>query len=854
MLKYKLLEDFFMQQENYTPMIMQYLEIKKANPGVLIMFRLGDFYEFFFEDAVLVSKVLQLVLTRKAAGNNQKIPMCGIPYHASNAYLSKLVNAGYKVGIVEQLEDPSAAKGIVERGIVQIVTPGAVIDFEETHNNFIVAIDETLVDYAVCYADVSTGDIAVMRLDKNSSSLANLIANLGAKEIVVSSMFDPKLVKNIEQTFNVVTSFEDDNSLRPNYQDIFVNVKDQGLIRVAARLINYLVKIERRDLNYFKLINVSQPQDFLQIDQFSRVNLELTRTIRSEDKYGSLFWLLDETKTAMGRRLLKTYINQPLRDLNKIYRRQLMIDALTVNFITREESKDALQEIYDFERIIARISFGNANPKELLRLKQSLKAFEALRAKILKLDSPELQELVKRAFDSTALINLLEKAISEEAPLVIANGDIFNLGYNKELDELIKISKHSRQYILELEEQEKEKTGIKNLKIGYNRVFGYYIEITNSQLDLVKDEYGYIRKQTTKNGERFINEALKEKESQILSAEERKLELEKHLYYELLSEIKTYTRKIQVIADIVAELDVMISLTSVAINHNFVKPTFNHKRGIIVKNGRHPVVDTVLKKNKYVANDIYMDEATDILLITGPNMGGKSTYMRQLALIVILAQMGSFVPAESASLMIFDQIFTRIGASDDLVSGQSTFMVEMSEANIALRNATENSLLIFDEIGRGTATYDGMALAQAMIEYVASNIKAKTVFSTHYHELTFLENEIPNLKNVHVEVKENKDDITFLYKVKDGPMNKSYGINVATLADLPYPIIKRAKEVLSSLENGHKIETSFSEVKENTASIIDLLEEIKTIDPNRLTPLQALDALVKFKQRLDDNE
>lgn len=843
-----------MQQENYTPMIMQYLEIKKANPGVLIMFRLGDFYEFFFEDAVLVSKVLQLVLTRKAAGNNQKIPMCGIPYHASNAYLSKLVNAGYKVGIVEQLEDPSAAKGIVERGIVQIVTPGAVIDFEETHNNFIVAIDETLVDYAVCYADVSTGDIAVMRLDKNSSSLANLIANLGAKEIVVSSMFDPKLVKNIEQTFNVVTSFEDDNSLRPNYQDIFVNVKDQGLIRVAARLINYLVKIERRDLNYFKLINVSQPQDFLQIDQFSRVNLELTRTIRSEDKYGSLFWLLDETKTAMGRRLLKTYINQPLRDLNKIYRRQLMIDALTVNFITREESKDALQEIYDFERIIARISFGNANPKELLRLKQSLKAFEALRAKILKLDSPELQELVKRAFDSTALINLLEKAISEEAPLVIANGDIFNLGYNKELDELIKISKHSRQYILELEEQEKEKTGIKNLKIGYNRVFGYYIEITNSQLDLVKDEYGYIRKQTTKNGERFINEALKEKESQILSAEERKLELEKHLYYELLSEIKTYTRKIQVIADIVAELDVMISLTSVAINHNFVKPTFNHKRGIIVKNGRHPVVDTVLKKNKYVANDIYMDEATDILLITGPNMGGKSTYMRQLALIVILAQMGSFVPAESASLMIFDQIFTRIGASDDLVSGQSTFMVEMSEANIALRNATENSLLIFDEIGRGTATYDGMALAQAMIEYVASNIKAKTVFSTHYHELTFLENEIPNLKNVHVEVKENKDDITFLYKVKDGPMNKSYGINVATLADLPYPIIKRAKEVLSSLENGHKIETSFSEVKENTASIIDLLEEIKTIDPNRLTPLQALDALVKFKQRLDDNE
>lgn len=843
-----------MKQENYTPMIMQYLDIKKANPGVLIMFRLGDFYEFFFEDAQLVSKVLQLVLTRKAAGNNQKIPMCGIPYHASSSYLAKLVAAGYKVGIVEQLEDPSSAKGLVERGVVQIVTPGAVIDFDETHNNFIIALDETLVDYALCYADVSTGDISVARLDKSSSSLANFIANLGAKEVVVSSMFDPKLIKRIEETFHVVTSYEDDNNLKNNYQELFAHVKDQGLIRVAARLLNYLVKIERRELNYFKLINVSKPSDFLQIDQFSRVNLELTRTIRSEDKFGSLFWLLDDTKTAMGRRLLKNYINQPLRDLSKIYRRQLMIDALIVNYITREEVKEAMQEIYDFERIIARISFGNANPKELLRLKHSLKAFETLKEKILKIDSPELTNLVERAFDSIPLINLLEKAISEDAPLVIANGDIFNFGYNQQLDELIKISKNSRQFILELEEQEKQKTGIKNLKIGYNRVFGYYIEVTNSQLELVKDEYGYIRKQTTKNGERYINETLKEKESQILSAEERKSELEKHLYFELLNEIKKLTRKIQVVADIVAELDVMASLTSVCVKHNFQKPTFNQKRLVEVKAGRHPVVDTVLKKNKYVANDIIMDEDTDILLITGPNMGGKSTYMRQLALIIILAQMGCFVPAEGASLMIFDQIFTRIGASDDLVSGQSTFMVEMSEANVALRNASENSLLIFDEIGRGTATYDGMALAQAMIEYVATNIRAKTVFSTHYHELTFLENEIDNLKNIHVEVKENKEDITFLYKVKSGPMNKSYGINVATLADLPYPIIKRAKEVLNLLELGHNPKVRPNEEFKKAQPDQDLLEEIRAIDPNRLTPLAALEILVKIKQRVDENE
>ena len=843
-----------MNNENYTPMIMQYLDIKKANPGVLIMFRLGDFYEFFFEDALVASKVLSLVLTKKAAGNSQKIPMCGIPYHAATSYLQKLVGAGHKVGIVEQLEDPALTKGLVERGVVQIVTPGAVVDFEETHNNFIVAIDETLVDYALCYADVSTGDISVIRLEKSTNSLANFISNIMAKEIVVSSMFDPKFIKKIEQAYHVVTSFEDDNNLRHHYQDLFVNVKDPGLVRVGARLINYLVKIERRDLGYFKLINVSKPSDYLQIDSFSRVNLELTRTIRSEDKFGSLFWLLDQTKTAMGRRLLKNYINQPLRELSQIYRRQLIIDALTVNFITREEILDSLEEIYDLERIIARISFGNANPKELLRLKSSLRAFEEIKVRIRRIDNPELTELVDRAFDSTGLTGLLEKAISEEAPLLVANGDVFNFGYDKELDELIKISKNSRQFILELEEGEKVRTGIKNLKIGYNRVFGYYIEVTNSQLDLVKDEYGYIRKQTTKNGERFINEALKEKEAQILSAEERKGELEKHLYQALLLDIKKYTRKIQTVADIIAELDVMVSLAKVSIDHNFKKPQFNQQRTIYVKAGRHPVVDTVLKKSKYVANDIIMDQSTDILLITGPNMGGKSTYMRQLALIVILAQIGCFVPAEEANLMVFDQIFTRIGASDDLVSGQSTFMVEMSEANVALRNSTEHSLLIFDEIGRGTATYDGMALAQAMIEYVATNIKAKTVFSTHYHELTFLEDEIANLKNIHVEVKENKDDITFLYKVKAGPMNKSYGINVATLADLPYAIIKRAKEVLQHLETSGHTTIDHQPPLNNKSPSEDLLEEIAAIDPNRLSPLQALEVLIKLKGRVEQDE
>lgn len=842
-----------MSTPKYTPMIMQYLQIRDENPGVLIMYRLGDFYEFFFEDAEVVSKTLQLVLTKKSAGNNQKIPMCGIPYHAVNNYLSKLVGAGYKVGIVEQLTNPGDSKGIVERGIVQIVTPGVNLDFEESSNNYVVAIDENLTFYAISYADISTGQINVTRLDKDGSSLINFINSLEAKEVVVSKFFDTKVLNDLQQFLKVLVSYEEDDQVYGEYEKLFTNIYDSFLVKVSSRLINYLVKTQQRELTYLKVIEEKKNNDILLIDPFSATNLELTRTIRSNDKYGSLFWFLDNTKTAMGRRLLKNYILQPSRQLKEILRRQAIIDALSFNFVTREEVSKLLSNVFDFERIISKINIGSAGPRDLLRLKDSLISFRQIKEKILNINSPELHEIVNRSREIKPLIDLITNAISEETPLLISTGDVFNKGYNSQLDELINMSKDSRIYIAQLEEQEREKTGIKNLKIGYNRVFGYFIEVTNSAIDQVKDEFNYIRKQTTKNGERFINEELKRKEEQILSAEEKKLQLEKKLYADLLSIIKAETRSIQRIADIIAEIDTLVSLAFVSVSNNFVKPTFNFNREIVIKDGKHPVIDKILKRNSFVVNDIIMNKNVDVLLITGPNMGGKSTYMRQLAQIVVMAQIGSFVPAKQASLMLFDSIFTRIGATDDLISGQSTFMVEMNEANVALRRATGNSLLLFDEIGRGTATFDGMALASAMIEYVSKTIRAKTMFSTHYHELTLLEDTLDNLHNVHVEVKEEKNDITFLYKVRDGSMNKSYGINVAQLANLPHEVINRAKEVLNSLEANNPNKIVKKEVIQ-TNDYSPYLEEIKNIDLDSISPKQAYEILYMLQKKVLENE
>lgn len=832
------------KQPVYTPMITQYLEIKAANPGVLIMFRLGDFYEFFFEDAELVSKELQLVLTKKAAGNNQKIPMCGIPHHASTNYLAKLVDAGYKVGIVEQLEDASEAKGIVRRDIVQIVTPGSIVDFAATDHNYIVAIDQQITGYVVSYADVSTGDLHVTTLPIDETNLVNFLKGILTKEIVVKSTFSSKLLALIKSNLDILVSFENDLVDREQYAELIEDIKEEDEQVAVLRLLSYLFKTKKRQLTYLKKAEVAKTKSFLQIDNFSRLNLELTRTMRSDAKYGSLYWILDETTTAMGRRKLKDFIERPSYDLDEILRRQEIVNVFIVNYLTREEVKKHFNSIYDLERIVARIAFGNANPRDLLRLKNSLIALEEARALISKINNKHVEVLYKKLGNAKEIIKLIDASISEEAPLQISGGEIFKYNYNAELDQLIDLSHGGKKWISDLEEKERERTGIRTLKIGYNRVFGYYIEISNSYLDQVKDEFGYIRKQTMKSGERYINEELKEQEKLILSAEERRHQLEKQLFLDLLETLQKRTREIQMMAAIISEFDVYLSLATVAVKYKYVKPTFNNERKIEIINSRHPVLDELLKKEGFVENDIKIDETTDVLIITGPNMGGKSTLMRQLALIVIMAQLGSYVPAQSANLMLFDQIFTRIGASDDLISGQSTFMVEMNEANFALRRATNNSLLIFDEIGRGTSTYDGMALAHAIIDYVAQTLKVKTLFSTHYHEITAISENHPNIKNIHVEVLEKENEITFLYKIGKGPMNRSYGINVARLAGLPTSILNEAQKQL------HKLVVQ--ELPNQEVIMLDPIKphwfsELEALDINKMSPLEALIFLQKIK-------
>lgn len=829
----------------YTPMIEQYLQIKRENPGILIMYRLGDFYEFFFEDAEIVAKELQLVLTKKSAGNNRKIPMCGIPHHAYSPYLAKLIDAGHKVGIVEQLEDPSAAKGIVKRDIIQIVTPGSIIDFEDSEHNFIVAVDALADAFKVSYGDVSTGDIYVTSLPREEATLINYLGGLSAKELVVNATFSNKLLGAIKTNLNIVISFENQLLEVHQYDDLFSEVQDEGEREIAARLLSYLTKTKKRQLSYFKPIKVSKTHSFLQIDAFSRLNLELTRTVRNETKYGSLFWLLDETTTAMGRRKLKDYITRPSRDYEEILRRQNIVNAFIVNYLTRVEIKEYFASIYDLERIVARIAFGSANPRDLLRLKTSLIALEKARRLLGKIREPEISALYDQLANNDQLVNLIERAISENAPLQINGGEIFKYGYFERLDELIDLSHGGKKWISNFEEKEKARTGIKNLKVGYNRVFGYFIEISNGNLNQVKDEFGYIRKQTTKNGERFINESLKEQETLILSAEEKRQQLEKELFNDLLMTLQKSTRALQKCADAVSEIDVFLALAEVAVSNSFVRPVFNNERVIKIKNARHPVLSKLLKDHAFVANDITLDKETDVLIITGPNMGGKSTLMRQLALIVVMAQLGSFVPASDANLMIFDQVFTRIGASDDLISGQSTFMVEMIEANYALRKATSNSLLLFDEIGRGTSTYDGMALAYAMLEYIAQKIKVKTLFSTHYHEITSISDHLSNIKNIHVEVKEVGSNVTFLYKIKEGPMNKSYGINVARLAGLPLEILNNAQNHLHTFSN-HPINEA-----EAPTEYIPLkplwYQQLEQLKIEEMTPLDALILLKKIK-------
>ena len=837
--------------EKLSPMMRQYVEIKKQNKDVIILFRLGDFYEMFFEDAITVSRELELTLTGKQAGLEERVPMCGVPHHSANIYIEKLIEKGYKVGICEQLEDPKTAKGLVKRDLINIISSGTILDSEilnEKENNYIGSVLDFKTAYTLTYGDISTGQIYTMLIKHNLNTIINTIISTGIKEIIIDENFENNGIQLLKNQFKITTTITSEIEDLENYNYIYENIEDIRLKSGIKHLLTYVNKTQKRNLSHLQKALVIEENEHLKMDVHTKRNLELTETLRLKQRNYSLIWLLDKTKTAMGSRLLRNYIENPLINKKEIERRYNIVETLINEFILKDDLIKDLYEVYDLERLSGRIAFGNANARDLLQLKKSLKIL------------PNIKEtLNKLKYDKTIdtldnLYNLLEVSIYENPPVGIKEGYLIKENYSKDLDELKELRKGGKDFVAKFEKEEKERTGIKNLKVGYNKVFGYYIEISKGNINLVKEEYGYIRKQTLTNCERYISPILKEKEDQILNAEEKIIDLEYELFINIRDEVKKYIKELQEISKTISEIDVLQSFATVSEENNYIKPIINEKGRINIIEGRHPVVEKVLEGKEYVSNDIKLDEKTNILLITGPNMAGKSTYMRQMAIITIMAQIGCFVPAKKAELPIFDAIYTRIGASDDLVSGESTFMVEMIEANNAISNATVNSLILFDELGRGTATFDGMALAQSIIEYIHENIKCKTFFSTHYHELTDLEKNLKNLKNVHVSAHEEDGNITFLHKVKEGSIDKSYGIHVAKLANLPKTLINRANEILKIYESKEqkrdiKIQESLplDELIEKDSKIE---EEIKNIDILKLTPIEALNILYKLQEEL----
>lgn len=842
-----------------SPVMLQWMKIKDENPDAIIFFRLGDFYEMFFDDAIVASKILELTLTGKQAGLDEKVPMCGIPFKAYEAYLDKLVEMGYKVAIVEQVEDPKLTKEMVKREVIQIVTSGTRLDgsIDDTKNNFLASVTYAANSYALSYADISTGEVYVTILDDSLQELLQEIIRHGFEEIIVSDEIDRNFINTLRKTYQLNVTIYNDYNDDEQYSYIYKDLNDLRKERGIKHLLAYTVNTKKGDLSHLQAAKVELINAHLLLDEHTKRNLELTETLRLREKTYSLLWLLDKNQTAMGSRLLRKNLEFPLIDRKELERRYHYIEVLQTEFILRDDLKKSLNQVYDIERLIGRVCYGNLNARDLLQLNSSLKALPTVK-KILE----EIKYDKKiETFDD--LVSLFDNSLNEEPPISLKEGNLIKKGYNEELDELRDLSSGSKDFLLELEQKEKERTGIKNLKVGYNKVFGYYIEISKGQCDLVKDEFGYDRRQTLSNCERFTTKELKEKESIILGAEEKIINLEYQLFMQIREVVKRYILPLQKCANILAEIDMLSALSFVADNYHFVKPVLNDKNEVKIIESRHPVVEEVMaKKNeKYVANDIIMDKDTSILLITGPNMAGKSTYMRQLAITVIMAQIGSFVPAKSCTIPVFDKIFTRIGASDDLVSGESTFMVEMKEANLAISRATKNSLILFDELGRGTATYDGMSLAQAILEYIHDNIGAKTLFSTHYHELTELASSLSHLKNVHVSAVEEDGKLTFLHKIKNGSVDKSYGINVASLADLPKSLIKRAEEILNVYENQEKRETIYTqtslfdqEVEEQEEKENKYLEKIKEINPLEMSPMDALNFLYRLKEEMKKDE
>lgn len=839
-----------MAEKKYTPMMQHYLKMKEENPDSILFYRLGDFYEMFFEDAKLVSQELDLVLTGRSAGVEEKVPMCGIPFHAANSYIQRLVKKGYKVAICEQLEDPSSAKGLVDRGIIKIITPGTYMDatMDAKSTNYMASCDVSSFEITVIYCELSTGELKYQTLQRSLVTLQKALLEQNVSELVCPMTMDKKWMAALEEMDTMLISKHKKANIDPEDLPLLNGIESESLKEAFALLMAYLKDTQKQRIDHFLPIESMDKDKVLVMDYETKNHLELVSSQSSNAKAESLWSFMDKCQSAMGSRMLKRWIEYPLIDAEKIAKRQVAVKDLKENFMLRENLKEHLVYVYDMERLASRMAYGNASPRDVLQLVATLEHAKPILDLASSLNSyPEFNDVP----DCQELYNEIKNAIIENPPLTLKEGGVFNDGYNQELDEVRKIAKQGKDFILELEAKERERTGVKSLKVGYNRVFGYYIEVRNGNLGNIKEEFGYHPKQTLANATRFITHELKEKEEQILHAQETKVKLEQSLFNDLLMRIKRDLFDLHACAQALSTIDVLVSLAILASEKGYVCPVFHPGYNVNVVEGKHPILDDRMKKKRYVSNDWKMSEEEHIQLITGPNMGGKSTYMRQNALLVVMAQMGSFIPAKTAQLPIFDRIFTRIGASDDILTGKSTFMVEMMEANTALRYATKHSLILFDEIGRGTATYDGMALAQAMLEYIDEAIGAKTLFSTHYHELTELAEEHQSMRNVHVDVREEKNEIEFRYRVIEGKADKSYGINVAKLAHLPKVVLDRASQLLLNFENqdnNQNYQPSLFVMDQVQPEKSQLLQQLQELDIDSMTPRDALDCLYELKK------
>lgn len=834
-----------------SPMMAQYIEIKDKYKDELVFYRLGDFYEMFFDDALIASRELELTLTGRVAGLDEKVPMCGVPHANVKTYIERLVNKGYRVAICEQLEDPRYTKGMVKRGIVDVISKGTIADndlLNDKDSSYIASILFFSDSILMTVLDISTGYLATITLENSEEILVNEILELNLKEVIFVDNLNTSLISLLKNTYNIEVTISSE-FLWDKYKELFDIIPDARVKSGVAHLFYYLDVRQLKDLSHITKINYLKKNDYLEMDIHSIRNLELVETLRLKERTYSLLWLLDKCKTAMGSRKLKNWMLNPLKNKEKIIDRYEKVEKLNNEFIIKDELKNYLYEVYDIERLSGKVINGSLNARDLLQLKNSIKVLPMIKKKV---------EDLGFNYDINThekLYELLDGAIVDDPPISVKEGYMIKEGYNSELDELRNIRSGGKDFVASFEAKVKEETGIKNLKVGFNKVFGYFIEIPNGSKNLVKDEYHWERRQTLTNCERYISPALKEKESMILNAEENIIDLEYKLFCSIKSLVKEEVPLLNATAYALSEIDALVSLSVCSEEYNLVRPNITDEHVIDIKNGRHPVVE-VVSKSEYVPNDCLLSNGINTLLITGPNMSGKSTYMRQMAIIVIMAQMGSFVPCESATLPIIDKIFTRIGASDDLVSGESTFMVEMKEARNAICGATENSLILFDELGRGTATYDGMSLAQAILEYISDNIGAFTLFSTHYHELTRLDKKYKNIKNVHVSAVENGNEITFLHKVKNGAVDKSYGIHVARLAKMPEELLNKAEEILNEYESNSKKKNPEEKIQlamdfEPNVKKDDIIKEtIEKIDVLNTTPMEALNVLFDLKQKI----